>query len=735
MDATLDSYIIYDEKDRVVAFSPNHLEFYPWLEGHLKVGAHFSDVLQVVAYSGYMPDMEGKEEEWIQKRLGMRRGEVRQIDTILNNGHTVRIRENPLPGGGWVASMTDITLFKETEEHLRNREENYRHLLEASPDAICIMQDGKVVFINEKVLDLFRADHQQVIFEASYLDFIHAADLPDVSKQIQQYEENDKHRVSCRMVRVDNSIFHADVTYASVQWNSRPATLFTMRDETETRLLLEKLETQKKQLQNAQRLFRASHWEYDVRRSIFQPSEDLAKLMGLEKKEQDVPFEELMKIFPEGEFKRLEQVILDGIEAKSPFDMEHRAIFEGKEYYIQGRAEGIYEDDGNVTCIFGMSRDVTERKKLEDALHLNQKRFKDLALFVSDIYWELDKDCFFSFISSEVEQFLGRDTNWYIGRHIEEIFNEQEKETPVIKELLSCLAERVAFRGLEFSRTNLTTGETRWFNSSAIPIFSKDGNFDGYRGYNTDVTPRIKMEEQINNSQKLEAIGHLTGGIAHDFNNLLAIILGNAEMLYEELLEGGNKPGCTKIQNIISASNRGAELTHQMLAYAQNQPLRPTRICINEQVDNMLSLVRRTIGADITIRAEHQKNLKETEVDPNQVENAVLNLFLNARDAMPQGGEIIVRTSNCLITKANRERKQLAEGEYICLTVEDNGKGIPKEIQEEIFDPFFTTKPVGQGSGLGLSMVMGFAKQSGGTVRVNSEVNVGTAISVYLPAA
>ncbi len=735
MDATLDSYIIYDEQDRVVAFSPNHLEFYPWLTGHLKVGANFADVLQVVAYSGYMPDVEGKEEEWIQKRLGMRRGEVKQIDTTLDNGRAIRIRENPLPGGGWVASLSDITLFKETEERIRNREKTYRHLLEASPDAIAIMQDGQIVFANEKVLDLFKADNQQQIIQTPYLNFIFEADLPTISDQIDQFKDHQKHRFSCRMVRMDGTIFYVDVTFASVEWDNRPATLFTTRDETDIRQLLEKLETQKKQLQNAQRLFRAGHWEYNFRGGIFPPSEQLAKLMGLDAKVREIPFQEMLNIFPEGEFKRLERVILDGIEAKTPFDLEHRAVFAGKELYIQGRAEGVYDDEGNIETVFGMSRDVTERKNLEDALHLNEKRFKDLALFVSDVYWELDKNGYFSYISAEVEELLGHDTDWYVRRHISDIFTDAEKETVPIQELLECLEHRRAFRGIEFPRQNPISGNKCWFNSSAIPIFDRNGNFDGYRGYNTDVTERVKLEQQINRSQKLEAISGLTGGIAHDFNNLLGIILGNAEMLYEDLLEQEDKVGCTKIQNIISASSRGAELTHQMLAYAQNQPLVPTQICINKQVDNMLSLIRRTIGADIDIQVEHQKDLRETKVDPNQVENAVLNLFLNARDAMPQGGEIVVRTCNCQVNDTDQARLQLTPGEYICLTVEDNGSGIPEDIQEAIFDPFFTTKPTGQGSGLGLSMIMGFAKQSGGTVRVKSELGVGTAISVYLPAA
>ncbi|MBO6825039.1 MAG: PAS domain S-box protein [Sneathiella sp.] len=735
MDVTLDSYIIYDEQDRVVAFSPNHLEFYPWLTGHLKVGANFADILQVVAYSGYMPDVEGKEEEWIQNRLGMRRGEVKQIDTTLNNGRAIRIREHPLPGGGWVASLTDITLFKQAEERIRNREKTYRHLLEASPDAIAIMQDGKIVFANEKVLDLFKADNQQQIIQTPYLNFIFEADLPTISGQINQFKDDQKHRFSCRMVRMDGTIFYADVTFASVEWDNRPATLFTTRDETDLRQLLEKLETQKKQLQNAQRLFRAGHWEYDFRGGIFRPSEQLAKLMGLKTGVREIPYQELLKIFPDEEYGRLERTILDGIEAKTSFDLEHRALFGDKEIFIQGRAEGIYDEEGNIETIFGISRDVTERKQLEDALHLNQKRFKDLALFVSDVFWELDTNGYFSYISSDIEELLGHKTSWYLRRHISDVFTDTEKETAPIQEMLACLNEKRAFKGIEFPRINPNTGDKRWFNSSAIPLFDLDGNFEGYRGYDTDVTERIKLEVQINRSQKLEAIGGLTGGIAHDFNNLLGIVLGNAEMLYEDLLEQKDKAGCTKVQNIISASNRGAELTHQMLAYAQNQPLAPTRICINKQVDNMLSLIRRTIGADIDIQVEHHKNLRETKADPNQVENAVLNMFLNARDAMSDGGEIVVRTSNCQVTESDQERLQLTPGEYICLTVEDNGSGIPEDIQDAIFDPFFTTKPVGQGSGLGLSMIMGFAKQSGGTVRVKSELGVGTAISVYLPAA
>lgn len=249
-----------------------------------------------------------------------------------------------------------------------------------------------------------------------------------------------------------------------------------------------------------------------------------------------------------------------------------------------------------------------------------------------------------------------------------------------------------------------------------------------------DVTERNAAESQLRQAQKMEAIGQLTGGIAHDFNNLLTIILGNLEMIAEEC---GNRPPIRDmVADALASVNRGASLTQRLLAYARQQPLEPKLVNIEDLVTDMAGLFRRSLGEQILIQHYLAPDVWRTCVDPSQLESALLNLAVNARDAMPQGGKLTIEAQNSVLDReyatANAE---VAPGEYVQIAVSDTGTGMPKEVLEHILEPFYTTKPVGKGTGLGLSMVYGFVKQSGGHLKIYSEVGVGTTVKLYLPRA
>ncbi len=244
-----------------------------------------------------------------------------------------------------------------------------------------------------------------------------------------------------------------------------------------------------------------------------------------------------------------------------------------------------------------------------------------------------------------------------------------------------------------------------------------------------DMTERKQAEERLRQAQKMEAVGQLTGGIAHDFNNLLAIIMGNAELLKERLGDDG-----ALAENVVRAATRGGELTQQLLAFSRRQPLLPKVIDFDELIAGMIDMLRRTLGEMIKIETKSTPELWRIGVDPNQLENAVLNLAINARDAMEDGGELVIETANITFTEAPDGEAMGAEpGDYVMLAVSDTGIGIAPQVQEHVFEPFFTTKEVGQGSGLGLSMVYGFASQSGGFVSIDSDVGRGTTVKLFLP--
>lgn len=242
-----------------------------------------------------------------------------------------------------------------------------------------------------------------------------------------------------------------------------------------------------------------------------------------------------------------------------------------------------------------------------------------------------------------------------------------------------------------------------------------------------------KTEADLRQAQKMEAVGQLTGGLAHDFNNLLAGISGAFEMIATRLAQGRD----TEVEKYISAgqgaTRRASALTHRLLAFSRRQTLSPKPIVVNRLLSDFAELVRRTVGPAIEVEAIGAGGLWTTLVDANQLENAMLNLCINARDAMPAGGKITIETGNSWLDRHSARDRGLEPGQYVTVCVSDTGVGIDKTIIDRVFDPFFTTKPTGQGTGLGLSMVYGFARQSHGHVRIYSEMGQGTMVCIYLP--
>ncbi|NYZ10923.1 response regulator [Azospirillum sp. RWY-5-1] len=248
-----------------------------------------------------------------------------------------------------------------------------------------------------------------------------------------------------------------------------------------------------------------------------------------------------------------------------------------------------------------------------------------------------------------------------------------------------------------------------------------------------EVVERRKTEEQLRHAQKMEAIGQLTGGIAHDFNNLLQAMLGNLDLLKIRL--GAETRLQRHVDMAITAGERAATLTQRLLAFARRQPLSPQPLDLNALVTTMTGLVRRSVGESIRVELSLADGLGRTLADANQVENALLNLVINARDAMPDGGTLRIETANVALRggPGQGEAEGVSPGRYVRLRVVDSGTGMPADVRERAFEPFFTTKPIGQGTGLGLSQIYGFARQSGGLATIRSEPGRGTAVSLHLP--
>ncbi|MFD1156931.1 hybrid sensor histidine kinase/response regulator [Roseovarius aestuarii] len=388
--------------------------------------------------------------------------------------------------------------------------------------------------------------------------------------------------------------------------------------------------------------------------------------------------------------------------------------------------------------IVGLRSDITIQKEIEVKYRRDKERFQGFADTAGDWLWEMDANFRFTYFSENVERIVGVPAAWHYGKSREELLGE-EASSEFWQRHFQSMREHEPFRDLEYLRTG-TGVEPQWLRISGKPFYDAEGNFAGYRGCGSDVTERKLTEERLRQSeakllhaQKMEAVGQLTGGIAHEFNNLLAVIQGNAELL-DELGVVAESSQFTSA--ILRASKRGADLTQRLLAFSRRQPLWPQSVNTCEMVSGLSDILQPTLGETINIQSIAPKGLWNAFADPGQIENALLNLALNARDAMPYGGELTIACANFTLDEdSSVDGSEIAAGDYVVLSVSDCGKGMSEDVQKHAFEPFYTTKEVGQGSGLGLSMVYGFAQQSGGLATIYSEEGKGTTVKLYLPRA
>ena len=313
---------------------------------------------------------------------------------------------------------------------------------------------------------------------------------------------------------------------------------------------------------------------------------------------------------------------------------------------------------------------------------------------------------------------------------------QNDGTTPLSKDDLPVVR---ALRGDEFAEREIVVrprGETatRHLVVSGRPLHDASGAVSGAALVYHDITASRETERKLQQTQKLEAIGKLTGGVAHDFNNMLTVITGMTEALADRLKD---QPDLVAVARLIDdAATRATDLVKHMLAFARKQPLQPRNVNINDAVGEIAKLLRPTLGEQIEIETILREDLPLSHIDPSQLANALINMAINARDAMPNGGKLLLETSNVALDDSYaRSNPDVQPGTYVMLAITDTGTGMPQAVQEKAFEPFFTTKEVGKGSGLGLSMVYGFVKQSGGHIKIYSEVGHGTSIKLYLPPA
>ena len=414
---------------------------------------------------------------------------------------------------------------------------------------------------------------------------------------------------------------------------------------------------------------------------------------------------------------------------------------DGTRFWALVVIDPIRNDKGELIGYAKVTRDMTEQRTAIQALLESEGRYRQLIEAVVDYaIFQLDREGYVASWNPGARRIKGYSQEEIVGQHFSRFYTEEDRAKNV-PQLALQQAETAGKFEAEGWRVR-KDGSTFWALVVIDPIRDEAGKLIGFAKVTRDVSERQEAQRilretqaQLAASQKMEAVGQLSGGIAHDFNNLLMIVIGNLETAQHQAAKQTANAGLNRaLTNAMRGARRAAALTSRLLAFSRRQALDPKLLDVNKFLIGAADFIQRSLGENIQVETVGAPGLWYVEVDPNHLESALVNLAINARDAMPAGGKLTVEGANVYADEDySRTNPEIAPGQYVCICVTDTGVGMTREVIDRAFEPFFTTKELGQGTGLGLSQVYGFVKQSGGHVKIYSEIGLGTTIKIYLP--
>jgi PAS domain S-box-containing protein len=407
------------------------------------------------------------------------------------------------------------------------------------------------------------------------------------------------------------------------------------------------------------------------------------------------------------------------------FDTRHRRK-DGSTFPVEVRLRAFLE--GGRLFAVALARDITERLRTERALVESHSLLNSVVEGTSDAVFVKDLEGRYVMINSAGARLVGKSPRDVIGKDDRSLFSADTVQKVIEDDRLAMQHDQAR----TFEEVLTAAGQTRTYLATKGALRDARGEVTGLIGISRDITELKRLEDQLRQAQKMEAIGRLAGGVAHDFNNLLTAITGYSELVVSDLSEEDHNR--TYLLEVLKAGDRATNLTRQLLAFSRQQILHPTVVDLNQLLRGVCRLLRPLIGEDIELDFVSEPSLGAVRVDPGQFEHAVVNLAVNARDAMPNGGRLVIETTNVELGAQDAVRHQDAPaGRYVLIAVTDTGHGMDEAVRARIFEPFYTTKAPGKGTGLGLAMVYGFVRQSGGQIEVRSEPTRGTTFEIYLP--
>jgi two-component system, cell cycle sensor histidine kinase and response regulator CckA len=643
--------------------------------------------------------------------------------------------DNPLH---FIAQVLGISERKRAEQTLLQSESRFRLLCEAAPLGVFLAnREGSYLFTNQYLQTVAGFSLDESLGDG-FTRFIHPEDKERViTEWIAAVGVRAEYHSQYRFVRPDGTARWVNVRTAPFFMNGILAgNVGTVEDITEHRQIEEMLKGRELQFAEAQRTAHLGSWQFDVATGEVLWSDELWRIFGLTPRAFGLSFEEYLAMVHKDDQAVVKSANEKSQQEKTEFAYDYRIVHpDGTVRFLRARGRVIVDEDGHMIRIAGTDQDITELKQAEEK-QIESQQWLQAILTASRDGIIVEDNGKVVYTNRSYAQMLGYDTpEDIVGCHISEILPPEEAERmgefnaarlrgespPSIYEFKAKRRDGSLIR-VEASVSSSTVAGRTYISTAIRDV----------RERKQAESALAESEERLRQSQKMEAIGTLAGGVAHDFNNLLTVILGNTELAFGMIQPAD--PVRPRLDEVEKAANRAIVLTRQLLAFSRRQLMERRNINLNDTIGELIKFLNRIIGADVEVNLKTGSNLSAIFADPAQIEQVVMNLAVNARDAMPHGGRLDIETSNVELDDSfQRLYPDVLPGKYVLITVSDNGTGMDQETKARLFEPFFTTKEVGRGTGLGLSMVYGIVKQSDGHINVYSELGHGTTFKIYLP--